>query len=128
MSNTIDVITLRPLRLASLNGMCVNIPANKPYALPSVLLPEALAAGCIPAEQSDVEELRDAQVVADQNRIERDEAIAAAIQLLVDKNDTEDFSPTGVPRITALRDVMGDDSLTSKERDEVWAAQFSNLT
>lgn len=128
MSNVVKVLSLRAVRLASLNGMCVHIPANEPKNIPAVLLHEALAAGCIPAEESDISALREAQVVADQDRTVRDEIIAAGITQLVDMNDVEDFSPTGVPRIASLRAIVGDETITSAERDEVWAARFSNVT
>ena len=128
MSNTVKVISLRPLRLASLNGMCVHIPANDASTIPAVLLSEALAAGCIPAEESDIIALKEAQVSADKNQIERDETIAGGIQTLVDMNDTDDFSPTGVPRISSLRAILGDDTVSAVERDQVWAQRFTNLS
>ena len=128
MSNLVKVLSLRNMRLASLNGMCVHIPANETTEIPACLLHEALALGCIPAEQSDVEALREAQVAADDMQLERDEAIAAGIAQLVELNDSGDFSPTGVPRITSLRAVLSDETVTAKERDEVWAASFTNLT
>ena len=128
MSNKVKVLSLRAVRLASLNGMCVTIPANEAKEIPAVLLHEALAAGCIPAEEADVFALRDAQVAADQDRISREEYLTAGIEQLCDMNNIEDFSPTGVPRVGSLRTILGDESVTSVERDQVWALRFQNLT
>lgn len=128
MSKMVKVLSLRALRLASLNGMCVHIPANEPKEIPASLLSEALAAGCIPAEESDITALREARVAADSTQIQRDELIAGGIEQLVDMNNTEDFSPTGVPRITSLRAILGDETVTASERDQVWASRFQNFT
>jgi hypothetical protein len=127
MSSSMKVISLRPLRLASLNGMCVHIPANEATEIPAVLLSEALAAGCIPAEESDITALRESQVSADQDQIVRAEFISGGIEQLVSMNNTDDFSPTGVPRIVSLRTILGDDTITSTERDEVWASRYQNI-
>jgi hypothetical protein len=127
MSSSMKVLSLRPIRLASLNGMCVLIPANEATEIPAVLLSEALAAGCIPAEESDITTLREAQVSADQDKIVREEFIAGGIDQLVGMNNTDDFSPTGVPRINSLRTILGDEKVTATERDEVWASRYQNI-
>jgi hypothetical protein len=123
----VKVLSLRPIRLASLSGMCVNIPANVPKNIPAVLLSEALAAGCIPAEESDITALKVAQVEADEDQIARDDVIAGGIQQLIDMNNTADFSPTGVPRISSLKAILLDESVNAKERDQVWAGRFQNI-
>lgn len=127
MSTSVKVLSLRAVRLASLNGMCVNIPANEPKLIPASLLSEALAMGCIPAEESDVEALRDARVAADKEETARFEQIAGGIEQLVSMNESDDFSPTGVPRINSLRAILGDDSVSSAERDQVWGSRFQNI-
>jgi hypothetical protein len=127
MSNKVKVISLRAVRLASLNGMCAHIPANEPTEIHVMLLQDALASGCIPADESDISTLREAQVSADQNQLVRDEFIAGGIDQLVGMNNTDDFSPTGVPRINSLRTILGDEHITSAERDTVWAARYQNI-
>jgi hypothetical protein len=127
MSHTVKVLSLRAQRLASLNGMCTYIPANEPTEIHVSLLQDALAAGCIPADETDVSTLREAQVSADQNQLVREEFIAGGIDQLVGMNNTDDFSPTGVPRINSLRTILGDEKITSTERDNVWAARYQNI-
>lgn len=104
----------KPVRLASLSGYVVVITPDKPGLVPDVMVPEVLAAGCVPVGEalpSQVSELTPE---------EREAELKNAITALIAKNDARDFNADGSPRVVAVRKVLsfqatGDEVRTAYE-------------
>lgn len=106
--------SLAPTRIASKSGHVVTIMPEG-TDIPEVLEIEARAKGCVPVAELEAPTAAPPPLEADK----RDEVIKEAIELLMAKNDPNDFTKTEPvrPKLAAVRatanldDVTGDDIL-----------------
>lgn len=101
-------ISLRTFRLESTTGHCVQFEARKPRDIPDVLIPVAMAAGCVPADADDVPFVDDLQrsKVEFQGNI-RDSMVYLTLELIAKRNDPKDFDGAGVPKTAAVTARLG---------------------
>lgn len=102
------MISLRKFRLASTTGHVIQFKPKEPVYVPDDAVPEAMAQGCVPANEEDVpfyEDMSRARVEF-QGDIRRS-LIITAIERVMDRNDHRDFTGGGVPRHKVLGDLLG---------------------
>lgn len=115
--------SLAPVRLASRTGHTVVVTPEGSF-VPAVLVPEALARGCVTVVEPDETKASvkaspeamqgEMPLTGGEAREPRLKQIRDAVTKLVDNNDPADFTATGIPRVAAVRRVF-DDSVTSEE-------------
>ena len=93
-------------------GFKKGVPTYVPYAC----YDEVQAAGAVPEEEIPEDP---AKVVADPQGAERDGLIAMAIEEVVLKNNSKDFTAAGVPHVKVLEAKIGF-QIDAAERDAAW--------
>lgn len=105
----IKMKSLRQFRLASTTGHVVLFKANEVVEVPQAIVPEAMAAGCVPADGDGVfhEDLDRAKVefTGDVRR----SMLYLAVKRVVEVNKPADFDGSGTPSITAVESRLGFD-------------------
>lgn len=103
------MISLRTFRLETTKGHIVSFVAKEPKFVPDAVVSEAMAAGCVPADESDqpfYDDLSRAHVEFTGDV--RKSMLYLAIKSVVDKNDvTKDFDGAGVPKHEAVSAALG---------------------
>lgn len=103
-----QMISLRTFRLESTKGHIVRFEAKVPRFVPDAIVPEAMAAGCVPTDESEIpfyEDLSRAKVEF-QGDIKRS-MVYLAIKSLAQKNDSKDFDGGGYPKTKVVADLLG---------------------
>jgi hypothetical protein len=111
--------SLAPIRVASLTGHIVTVLPEGSY-VPDEIVGEAEYRGCVvideggskpkPEAKPEPETKPESPIPSD-----RAAAIVKATRELLRKGADADFRTDGVPRIGALREHMGDDTVTNRE-------------
>lgn len=117
------MVSLRDVRIASKLGHVVFLRANEPGLVPGCLVDQASSLGCVPSDSAVFEtHKRKLEERAAAEKLFND-SILAAIDGLVKRNDIEDFTPTGYPKIAALEREVGCDkgAISDTLRDHLFA-------
>ncbi len=112
MANPAKGVTMMTLNRnythASVYGHAVRFKKNVPTVVPNVIVRECVALG---AERSDgkdaIVEARPAADKAPQNVDDRMDAVLDAIESMLERNDREDFTGTGLPKVVSLTSEAG---------------------
>ena len=120
-----DMISLRSFVLPSLLGHRIVFESNKPTNVPDDVVPEAMAAGCVPADESQrpfIDEVSRAKV--DFSGALRNSLLTLAIDELVKQNNSKTFDGAGLPKIDALKNILGFE-VFKDERTAIFRAYMS---
>lgn len=103
-----NMISLRSFRLASLTGHVVQFEAKKPTFVPDAAVSEAMAAGCVPENESDIPFYED----VDRAKVEftgdvRKSMLYLAAQAVAKRNNPKDFDGGGTPKTQVVADMLG---------------------
>ncbi len=128
------MISLRKLRLSSTLGHTTNFEAStiggalKPSFVHPLLVPEALAKGCVYADGSSETELpdNDAKLRTGFEGKLRLSLLMAVYQRLVTENATKNFTAGGTPHLQAVSRIVGFD-VDPKELKKTWQ-EFQTAT
>jgi len=103
--------------VASTLGYAIEFKKGVPVEVPPRMYREVIAVGAIPEEEVDL----DAKVegAAPTDPLKRRADIIAAIELIVQKAEREDFTAAGLPHPKAVSKITGY-TISAKERDEAW--------
>lgn len=119
-SKTVTVVTLQNRRMATTSGHVIQFKRNTPKEIPRSILPDAMAIGATPVEQSDLPEQPEPDKVPETSD-ERRDAILEAIGLLHERQERGDFTANGLPQIDKIEELSGVTNLHSQERDALWS-------
>ena len=114
-----DFVLHRDFTHASALGHAIEFKKGVPTMVPPALYAEVRAIGAVP-EGELPEEAGPVTSTEPTDPTKRADDILAAISLMADRNDRNDFSATGAPRVPALAAVLGWKP-TTQERDQLWA-------
>lgn len=115
-----NMISLRNFRLASTTGHVIQFEARVARDVPDVLVPEAMAAGCVPTDETDIpfhEDLSRAKIEF-QGDIRRS-MLFLAVKLVAETNAAKDFDGGGVPKVKTISDRLGYE-VSRKELIDIW--------
>ena len=103
-----EMISLRSFRLATLSGHVLQFEAKKPKYVPDEAVSDAMAAGCVMANEEDTpfyEDLSRAKVdfVGDV----RKSMLYLAVEEMVKENDVKNFDAGGNPKTQAVSAMLG---------------------
>ena len=133
-------IALKPARIVSLSGHCVHMEAEEERDLHGLLAQEAMrhpdvipadhAEALVAAKQARVaaaetaaKEAEEAEEAEEDLDAAKAKELEAAVIELVARNNPDDFTTAGYPRVAAVMDVTGREDVSSTEIKEV----FDNL-
>ena len=122
MSESNEVVSDTPMRIVA-GGHVAVLQANVPRTLPPALYEVAIAMGAKPtkAKAKRATPALESKPKTKRKRKPRqrsDAAIVTAAAKAIEKLSPEDYSPTGEPRMAALREEVPD--LTPELRDKAW--------
>ena len=103
-----EMISLRAFRLASTTGHVIEFEARTPRYVPEAAVPEAMAAGCVPADDAAIpfyDDLSRAKVEF-QGDIRRS-MIYLAVKMIAEANVTKEFDGGGTPKTAVISDRLG---------------------
>lgn len=103
-----EMISLRTFRLPSLTGHVILFEANTPRNVPDAVVPEAMAAGCVPTDAAAIpfhEDLSRAKVEF-QGDVRRS-MLFLAVKLIAENNVAKDFDGGGTPKTTVVAARLG---------------------
>lgn len=106
--NMTTMLSLRSFRLATLSGHIVQFEANVEKDIPNAIVSDAMAAGCVPVDRSQVpffEDLKRSKV--EFNGDIRRSMLYMAMMAIADKNDTKDFDGSQVPKQNVVENRVG---------------------
>lgn len=103
-----EFVSLRSFLLSSTSGHNVRFEAQVPKFIPDALVPEAMAAGCVPTAEANIPFHDDASrpPVEFQGDMRRS-LILLAIQHVVVRNNSKEFNGGGVPKAAVIADAVG---------------------
>lgn len=102
--------------LRSTQGYSLGFVKDEPMAVPYKMLEEALAIGAAYAdkeEQTKVEKVQESEPVLLTGK-QRAEKIDEAIEKMVTKNDSKEFTAAGTPKVTVIEKIVGFDTTTTE--------------
>jgi hypothetical protein len=108
----------RDRTIASTCGLSIEFKKNVLTLVPPAMYQEVIAAGGVPEHELSEDELPKSKA-APEVVAEREKQLNDAFALLVDANDSTDFTAGGTPALPALSRVLGW-TPTAKERDQAW--------
>lgn len=115
-----EMISLRTFRLATTTGHNILFTANEPRFIPDEAITDAMAAGCVPANEADRPFIDDQQRArAEFTGPLRQSIIYLAIDALVRENNAKNFDGAGLPKLDVLSDRTGFD-VRKEERRSVF--------
>ncbi len=119
-SKTVTVVTMQNRRMATTSGHVIRFKRNEPKEIPRSILPDAMAIGAAPVEQSDLPE-QEQEPQAPVTSDERRDAILEAMGLLYERQERGDFTANGLPQINPLEELSGVTNIHGQERDALWS-------
>lgn len=114
-----EMYMARTMVLRSKSGHTCHFEANKPTLVHPYAVEEAIAAGAAFADGSLYQPESAPVTPTEPMGFERKEALFKACQTLATKNDPDDFTANGIPKLTALAGELGW-STDRREADAVW--------
>jgi hypothetical protein len=113
----------RNFRLATTKGHSVQFEANQPTYVPPTIVAEAIAIGAEMAADDSKPDMTPVDAPAPNSgpadAAAREADILAAINVLVQRNDREDFTGGGLPKLYAVAALLGYKT-DRKELEAVW--------
>ena len=110
----------RTATLSSKTGHSIEFKEGEETYVPPVLHKEALGFGAQPVDgEVEFEEKPGPVVVTDTEA--RNELISAVLESIREKNDPEDFTATGYPKVASVKALVGFD-VTAEEVKTLWEA------
>lgn len=109
--------SLRTFTINSLTGHSVNFKANEARLVPAEVVQEAMEKGAVPVDEKDLPvDTPDEQPAGrPDDPKEAFNAIKAVVALVVERNDTEDFTASGTPKAEIVNSMLGWET-NAKER------------
>lgn len=105
-----QLVLNRNYTLVTIFGHVIRFTKDEPIAVPPAAYASAVAIGAVPADGTDPDVLDDApkprEMISPQ---ERGEKILAAIEMLVELNNRNDFTAAGSPSVKAVERELGFD-------------------
>lgn len=131
------VKSLRDVRIASLEGHVINVPARKPTRIPESLIPEAQALGCVVCDEVgriavDADEvptvLAEGEIpyltVDERTDTEkRSRVLKLACAKSYARNERADFDKNNLPKVVAIQKLVGFPVTTQEIADTVESMQ-----
>lgn len=109
--------------LVTLSGRAIEFKKGQPTHVPQECVRDAVAIGAVPSDGSDVAKVfeadEDSLPKAPTNPAERQEKIMNSMRLLIERNDRDDFSASGLPNLKVLERMLGW-KVDKKELHAVW--------
>lgn len=104
-----EFVLNRTFTVRTTNGV-ISFIKGEPTLVPSSMVRDVIAIGGVRADGSDVD-MSEAAVVTKPVvvGVERQDELFAAFGLLVEKNDSKDFTGQGVPSVKAIEKIVGFD-------------------
>lgn len=128
------MIHIRKFTLRTTTGHSIEFKGpNEPVDVPSVAVQQAMAAGAIPADQSDHQDfskdVEDRLTKAQREPIgeERDILIRERMRDLIGINNTDDFDGAGRPKLTSLSAGL-EFRVYAGDRDRLWQDVKASMT
>lgn len=121
---SVEILSLRTFTLNSTKGHCVQIVAKVPTKIPRLLIPEAVAAGCILTDAKEGEDAFDGAeggIKVGYAQDVRKSLLYIATRRIVEANDPDDFDGGGNPSVEALKAIVGF-TVTKKEAQSIYRA------
>lgn len=114
------MLSLRTFRLASTTGNIVLFEAKVPRHVPNIIVPEAMAAGCMPVDADEIPafENKERAKVEFQGDLRRS-MVYMAVKAVMDKNDPKQFDGGHVPKHEVISASLGFD-VPAKEVREIY--------
>lgn len=102
------MISLRTFRLASTTGHIHQFEAKVPSDVAEALVPEAMAAGCVPVDADDIPFLEDLSraKVEFQGDVRRS-MLYLAVKLIAEENNPKNFDGGGTPKTSVVTARLG---------------------
>lgn len=113
------VKSLREVRVITMNGDSVIVPARQPKEIPQRLVEACIAAGCalcdkdgkivfdeLPAPKVDADDIPFLNVEERKDPAKRKAVLGLAIQHVYKRNDKKDFKGDGLPRNQAIEELV----------------------
>lgn len=122
VKESIQMVSLRDVRVVNTSGHCVLMKAGEPTRIPGALVETALSLGCVPADSTVYEDHKSKLERLERERKALVETLIAGVDTLVRRNQFEDFTPTGHPKIDVLAEICDVDpnSVTHELRDHAF--------
>lgn len=100
--------SLRSFRLETTTGHVIEFEAKVPVFVPDAAVPDAMAAGCVPVDTSEIPFQEDLS----RSRVEfvgdvRKSMLYLAVERLIAKNDPKTFDGGGNPKTAPVSDMLG---------------------
>jgi hypothetical protein len=111
-------ISNRSFTLTSLTGHSINFEKGVPAYVPKECHREAIGAGCV-ADDGEVD-MGDKKPEVVLNEDERLEMLRMVLVDMKSRNDRDEFTATGAPKVKAVEKLAGFDTTTA-EIAELWA-------
>lgn len=119
-------VSHRKLTISSVFGHTIHFEKGEPTHVPPEVYKEAVAAGCIPEDELDLDPPKaDNQKFEPVDPSEREKVVFEAFGKLATRGRREDFTAGGQPHGKVLAQELGW-TLNNKERDILWV-KFQNL-
>lgn len=112
----------RTFTLRTTSGHAIGFVKNEPVYVPKMIEREVRAIGGERVDGDNVDMIDEViEKTPELDGDERIEQIKIAFQLLIERNDSADFTGAGVPSVKAVEKIVGFD-VTRGEVAETWAA------
>lgn len=112
-----EFILNRDKVLSSVKGHTIEFKKGEPVYVPADMHSEAMAIGALPTEALPEEPEVTGSEPTDP--AERERVIMEAMENLVLRNQRGDFLASGLPNVTAIKELIGF-GIHHKERDVIW--------
>lgn len=105
--------------LRTTKGHTIKFLKGKPTFVPPLCVEDAVAIGAVPENEADGDVLGEEVVEVVLSPAERKTKIRAAIEVMVRRNERNDFTGNGMPHLKKLEALTGFD-VHSREREKIW--------
>lgn len=106
--------------VASTMGLSIHFKKGEPSYVPPFMYPEVIAAGGVPEEELDDDDLKTGNPNKPSDPDAQTLAIFEVFEKLALRNVREEFTAGGQPHLSVLAKELGW-NVTAKERDVAWA-------
>ncbi len=108
--------------VASVTGHSIKFVKDVPTYVPRQMHREVKAIGAVECDGDEVDFSAPEKPAAPVDQIERDELIKMALAEIREKNDRDDFTATGTPKVKTVTEMVGFD-VQAKEVAALWSEQ-----
>lgn len=96
------MVSTRSFAFITTHPISYSIEANKPISLPATHFKDALAAGMRFVEEEEVAKTLEPQKPVEVSLDDREDVLNKAFAALIDENDAQKFTGTGIPSAAAV--------------------------